>query len=281
MSAVSRRGRALALYIAVACGLTWSVWLPYARAATAGTAPPGPFAYYLAALGPLAGAVIAESYERGRTGVGDLLRRLVDARRGRWWIAVGLASPLLVVPLAVVPIGLATGRWPDWGGAGVTGRAPGLGPVATWALMTASYGVGEETGWRGFLLPRLQTRRSALAATLLLVPIWAAWHLPAFWFREGYVGLGIVGTIGFVIGLTAGAIVLTALYNASHGSVLAVALWHGTWNWVATSDAFQGPWVATMTTIIIVAAALLVWQWGARDLAPRARPTLPAPATVR
>jgi hypothetical protein len=60
------------------------------------------------------------------------------------------------------------------------------------------------------------------------------------------------------------------------GSILVVALWHGSWNWVATSDALQGPWVATMTTIIMAAAPLLVWRWGARELAPQSRPTVPA-----
>jgi len=205
-----------------------------------------------------------------------VLHRLFYWHRPGRWAIVGLISPLLLIPLVVLPLGLATGTWPVWHQAGVSnGRAPGLGPIATWLLMTASFGVGEEVGWRGFLLPRLQTGRSALRATGLLTVIWAAWHTPAFWFREGYVGLGVGELAGFLLGLGAGAIVLTALYNASRGSILAVALWHGSWNWVATSDAFQGMWVAAMTTVIMVAAPLLVWHWGARDLAPAARPMVP------
>ncbi len=269
---MTRRGRALTLYLGLAYGCTWLVWWPYVRAAATGAPAPNPFVFYLASLGPLVGAVVAEVYERGGRGVADLLARLVDLRRARWWTVVGLVSPLLLIPLAVLPLHLATGTWPAWSEVGVTGRAPGLGPVATWGLMTVSYGVGEEVGWRGFLLPRLQAQRSALSATLRLTVVWAAWHLPAFWFREGYVGLGITGVVGFLIGLAAGAIVLTTLYNVSGGSILVVALWHGTWNWVATADAFQGSWVATMTAVIMVAAPLLVWRLGARDLARRPRP---------
>lgn len=235
---------------------------------------PGPFLYYLAAYGPFLGAILAESYERGGRGVRDLLSRLVNPTRAGWWSLVGLVSPLLLIPLAVLPIGIGTGAWPDWSLVGVSGRAPGLGPFVNFLLMTASYGIGEETGWRGFLLPRLQTGRSALRGTLWLVPVWALWHLPTFSFREGYVGLGVVGTLGFVIGLTAGAIVLTALYNASRGSILVVALWHGVWNWVATSDAFAGAWVAMMTTIIMVVAPILIWRWGPRNLAPVERATV-------
>lgn len=271
----ARRNRALVIYVAIAYGITWLIWLPYLRAASLGAPPPNPFVYYLAAAGPFLGAVIAESYERGSTGVSDLLIRVVDLRRAGGWLVVAVTSPLFLVPVAAVALSLVGLGWPTWSQVGITNRAPGLTPGTTWLLMTASYGIGEEVGWRGFLLPRLQASRSALGATVILTAIWGGWHLPAFWFREGYVGLGAGGIIGFAIGLAAGAIVLTALYNASRGSILVVALWHGSWNWVATSDGLQGPWVGTMTALIILAAPLLVWQWGASDLSPRARPTVP------
>lgn len=271
---MARRNRALILYVVIAYGFTWSVWLPFLHATSVGAPLPNPFLYYLAAAGPLVAAVVAEWYERGLVGVSDLFVRLVDVRRARGWVMIGLLSPLLLVPVAAVALYLAGQGWPAWNQIGVTGRAPGLTPVVTWLLMTVSYGIGEEVGWRGFLLPRLQTRRTAFVATLLLTVIWGGWHLPAFWFREGYVGLGAIGIAGFVIGLTAGAIVLTALYNASRGSILVVALWHGSWNWVATSDGLQGPWVAVMTAVIMVAAPLLIWWWGARELSPHVRPVV-------
>jgi membrane protease YdiL (CAAX protease family) len=39
---------------------------------------------------------------------------------------------------------------------------------------------GEETGWRGFALPRLLTLLSPLQAAMVLGVIWAVWHTPAF-----------------------------------------------------------------------------------------------------
>jgi membrane protease YdiL (CAAX protease family) len=39
---------------------------------------------------------------------------------------------------------------------------------------------GEETGWRGFALPRLLTRLPPLTAAIVLGVIRAIWHAPAF-----------------------------------------------------------------------------------------------------
>lgn len=275
---MSRRNGAILVYVLIAYGFTWAVWLPYALAARRGHPLPSAFLYYIAAFGPLLGAAAAEALERGPSGLRDLLHRLFDWRRPRHWVMVALLSPLVLPPVAALAVAAAGHGWPDWGRFGVTSRAPGLGPLATWCLMTASYGIGEETGWRGFLLPRLQANRSALAATGQLTLIWAGWHIPAFFFREGYVGLGAVGIVGFLLGLAAGAVVLTALYNASNGSILVAALWHGSWNWVATSDGLQGPWVAVMTAIIMLVAPALIWLWGRRDLAPGPRPIVSPPA---
>ncbi|HET6797820.1 MAG TPA: CPBP family intramembrane glutamic endopeptidase [Gemmatimonadales bacterium] len=272
---MTRRARAIGLYALVAYGVTWAVWLPYVLAAREGRELPSPYLYYLASFGPLAGAMVAEAYERGTPGIQDLLNRLLDPTREPRWILVGLFSPL-VLPLVAALVLFSAGQgWPEWSEVGITSRAPGMGPFATWLLMILSFGIGEEVGWRGFLLPRLQHGRSALAATARLTLIWAGWHTPAFLFREGYVGLGISGITGFLLGLAAGAVVLTALYNASNGSVLAVALWHGSWNWVATSDGLQGPWVAVMTAVVMLAAPVLIGRWGARDLAPRPRTIIP------
>jgi uncharacterized protein len=40
--------------------------------------------------------------------------------------------------------------------------------------------LGEEPGWRGFVLPRLQPRFGPLGGTLLLGFLWGCWHLPEF-----------------------------------------------------------------------------------------------------
>lgn len=116
---------------------------------------------------------------------------------------------------------LSGGPWPDWEVLG-RGRYADLAWVVGLLLSSVAYGFGEETGWRGFALPGLQRDRSALSATLILTAFWALWHAPFFFYRYEF-GLGQI--VGFFLGLLAGAIWLTCLYNATGGSVLMVAIW--------------------------------------------------------
>jgi hypothetical protein len=50
----------------------------------------------------------------------------------------------------------------------------------TWMLILVVNAYGEETGWRGFALPRLRQRHNALEASSLLFIPWALCRVPAF-----------------------------------------------------------------------------------------------------
>lgn len=63
--------------------------------------------------------------------------------------------------------------------------------------------------------------------------------------------------LGFGIGLICGAVVLGWLYNRT-GSILAVAVWHATYNMTAATDAAHGMIAAVSTTVVIIAAASLI-----------------------
>jgi hypothetical protein len=119
-------------------------------------------------------------------------------------------------------------------------------------------GVGEELGWRGFLQQRLQGRHSPVAASLLVVPVWAVWHLPLFGLLASYRGFGLLTLVGFVVGLGCGSVILGRVYGAARGSVLATAVWHGTYNLGAGTAAGTGLLAAVTTTLVMVWAVVIL-----------------------
>ena len=126
-----------------------------------------------------------------------------------------------------------------------------------WLANVVFFGFGEEVGWRGFALPRLQSHASALRASLVLAAGWAGWHLPLFAFGPGFSTLGLAGAVGWLMSLALGSILLTWLFNASAGSIGAVALFH------AALDIFIGSPVAAavpnvMGALLTVGTLLLI-----------------------
>ncbi len=216
--------------------------------------PPG--LHFLASIGPILAAFIVTGMTSGAIGVRELIGRMSRWRVGIGWILIALFSPAALFLIAMVVLRIWSGVWPGFSQFGHIEELPQLGWLAGWAFHTLTFGFGEETGWRGFALPRLQRGRSALSATLILAVLWALWHLPLFFYKENYMNMGIGGASGFFFGMFAGAIVLTWLYNSTSGSVLMVAVWHGAFN-TATASA-EGGIAAVVSTFVMVAAVILV-----------------------
>jgi membrane protease YdiL (CAAX protease family) len=102
----------------------------------------------------------------------------------------------------------------------------GLAILEFLSVFFFSGGINEESGWRGFALPRLQASYSPLVANLILWFFWAAWHLPidlVEFSREWHV-------INRVVLLPFVTILFGWVYNRTRGSILAVALFHASMN---------------------------------------------------
>ncbi len=131
--------------------------------------------YFLGALGPMLAAVIHTWLHERRAGVRHLLSRLVLWRVPLRWYAVALLLPLLAGVLGTMAAWVTSGNR----GEIEISSLPAL--VASF-LMFMLLLPGEEVGWRGYALPRLQQSLSALRSSVILGLGWAIWHLPAFWF---------------------------------------------------------------------------------------------------
>lgn len=91
-------------------------------------------------------------------------------------------------------------------------------------VLTAIKGPIEEFGWRGLALPLLQRKFAPIWAGLMLGVIWGLWHLPAFLLSG--TPQSAWSFTPFFAGSVAVSVIVTALFNKSHGSILLPAAFH-------------------------------------------------------
>ena len=78
----------------------------------------------------------------------------------------------------------------------------------------------------GFVLPHLRERHSLTGSSWRLALLWGAWHAPLLAIVETFRGFTAGSVIGFVIGLTAGFLVLATIYEKTGASILAAESAH-------------------------------------------------------
>lgn len=252
--------KSLAIFFTIALGFTWLVLAPAVLSAAGVISLPlsSTLLITIATLGPLLGGVGAAAYESGSAGVRQLL-----AQAGRWrlhpgWYAIVLLGPALIMLVAFF-------LWRALGGPQLA--APPLNawisvPILVIVLLLPA--LFEEVGWRGFALPRLQSRYGALAASLILGVAWAVWHAPIWFIPDaGFSTLPFAVFMAFTIALS---ILFTWLYNST-GSVLLPALAHAAinatplpWNTAVylLPEGARGIHLQIPVTVVMVALALLL-----------------------
>lgn len=225
--------------------------------------------WLLGGLGPPIAAVVVLRLSEGPQAVRRLLGRLVRWRVDRRWYAVAVLLPGAVVAAALVIDALVYD---------VSTPLPSLGLfplfVGSIAANVLIGGGMEEIGWRGFALPRLQAKYSALTASLLLGVVWIAWHAPLF-VVPGAIQTEL-GPLPFLIQGLALAVVFTWVYNSTRGSLLIVVLLHGTVNaWLTSVWYLRGG--VSPTTLWLFAGLLaaiavgVVVRYGPANLSDRQR----------
>lgn len=162
------------------------------------------------------------------------------------WLIVAYALPLLyALPVYGAAWLMIPGSLDIAGFAVTTAGAYGLAshPVLATSLIgvpliatlvvlsTVTWALGEELGWRGFLLPRLVERTGFAGACLVSGLIWAVWHYPGLLWADYNAGTDpayavacftvMVVAMGFMLGwlrLRSGSVWPCALLHASHNA---------------------------------------------------------------
>ena len=257
--------------------LTYAVsWLLWAPLVIFGDRVSGPLAFILLLLGSLVPStmgVLFVALLRGRSGVRTLLGRLLHARIGlRWYLAV--VALTMLVPLAVGVSILMGGDTPV-----VDNTVFGVLFLFAFMIFPGS-ALGEELGWRGFVLPRMQARHSALKASLLIGILWGPWHLPLW--LTGSEGHPISLYVPFVVAVVASSVFYTWLYNNTGGSLLIVVLYHAASNLPITvlitplGSQMAQPFLIYVALTVVAAAAIVI-ATGAQHLSRTAHRQIEQP----
>jgi len=175
--------------------------------------------------GPFFAAFYVTEKLEGKEGKKNLWRRIFQMRIGLVWYVAVLFTFLLVwltaynllyrgAPLAALianPALMVTAFLPN---------------VLTGLLIPS---LGEEPGWRGFALPRLQKDFGPVLGTLILGTLHGIWHLPAL-FTPLLGPFSWDSFLTFVLTAAAGTFIYTWVFNNTRGSVWIAILLHASSN---------------------------------------------------
>lgn len=254
-TATSQNSRNLVVYFVLACAISWAIEIPLALTKQGIIQPIFPqWVHYFLSYGPMLSALIVTWATQGQQGLKELWRRITRWQVGGVWWLIAL-SPLIVGLGMVLAMNLFTDNRISLSELGVVPFLPPLG-IGALFLWTLTSGIGEEIGWRGYALPRLQKDHNALYSTLILTVFWALWHLPLFFYL-----FDPAIAIGWVFALYMGAIVFTWLLNSTGGSVLIAAIFHGCFNYVTSSNAGNGVLATVVSVLVMVWAVVVVFVY--------------------
>ena len=197
----------------------------------------------VALFGPAFAAIVVSRAD-GTSGV--LRHRITDWRQrpSSYLAAFGIPFVVAAGALAIYVL--------------VGNPAPGLGSVSAIEVMLFFLVIGEEIGWRGFLMPRLRERLSLPAAGLVTGIIWTAWHLPIYLAPDH----GLSQFAAFAWWVVPFAVVMGIVAERARYSVIVATVMHGAAN---VSIPILLPHVALNWVLLVTGGiylALAIWLIG-------------------
>jgi uncharacterized protein len=235
------------LFSLIAYVLAWIYWIPFLMKGMEGLrAFPGPYGFANGMFAPMAAALIMRLFF-SREGLKGSLGIL---RHWKYYLIAlfGPAAYAGVLVLVIVITGQSSFNWPGQGSVLLA-----LPMLLLKSFEELPLGIGEEYGWRGYLLPRLLPM-GEIKATVLVGLIWCFWHLPMMVMGLNYPGQNVIlSSIVFTVFVVLMNFPFTWLFLASKGSVMVVALFHITLD--VFTDIFCSPACLAEGNQLIVSSA--------------------------
>jgi CAAX protease family protein len=223
--------RDVALFTGLAYAFAWVLWIalrPNLFHLLSASHTPSkllvPPIYEFGMFAPAAAAIVMRLFV-SKEGLKDSLG---PVRAWRFYaLALLLAAVVVSLVIGVDALtGLGTFTWK---------RKPALwiayaGLAFDGLTYSALLALGEEYGWRGYLLPKLLPL-GEIKAAVVVGAIWGTWHLPMLIAGLNYPGVGPLAAIGIFIPVAIAMSVLFArVFLISGGAVLVAAVLHGSFN---------------------------------------------------
>ena len=240
-----------------AFAISWLCWLPLVLAQHGiGLVPltVAPLLILLGTFGPFLSAVAMVARRSGSRGVGEFVSQAFRWRVGIQWYAAALLAPA-AIRIVVIYLHILKG-----------GTVPDMSDATRWLAIPSTFFIvlliggptGEEFGWRGFLLQRVQPVYGMVGASILIGVVSALWHLPLFFIpdtAQSHLPFAL-----FAVRTVALSIISTWLYNGTRRSLLFVLLFHASLNtwpntiYILEAQGTIGPYLST--TIIYAGWAI-------------------------
>ncbi|MEO8147074.1 MAG: type II CAAX endopeptidase family protein [Bacteroidia bacterium] len=257
----------LLIFFGLAYLISWIIWLPlYGHIFGLTNLPALPFQHALGGLGPLIASFITTYIFLKTEGLKTLLKKSFQLKPFMY-LSIALFSPFLLAIIASVINHFVHNQPIILTGLLTTKEFPNFNLLTFFIYNLFFFGFGEEAGWRGFALPRLQNKMNSLTASIVLTLFWALWHLPLFLYRPGYTTMDIAGISGWVFSLLTGSILLTWLFNSTRAGILICAVFHSTIDIAFTTDLADKNIVTYMGILITAWGILTIIIFKPKNLA--------------
>lgn len=256
-------------FVGLTYAISWTIWIAgWFALGKPGQLTEGGAIFAVIVVGSFGPGLAAATLtlRGGRDGFLAWARAFVKFRCGwRAYAAAFLPFPLAVLLLTLLlgyePLIDAPGGQPAWAFYATIFPAAILNGIVA-AVMGAGP-IGEEGGWRGYLLPRLLENGGELRASLIIGVIWALWHVPpmamfADW-RDGipfwtYLPLYVVSVIAL-------SFLFTRVWLIGRGSLVPIIWLHGIVNAIGpmafNTRVWASPWPHEAAVLFFAAAGLI------------------------
>jgi len=224
---------------------------------------------WVAGIGPSLAAIFLVIKFEGKVALIVLLKRVLKLKLGYWYFPVFLVLPVVLVLAHLLNIIFFNASFLKTG----LLLEPWWIPVVLSIFFVLQF--GEELGWRGYALDRLQKKMNALFSSIFLGSIWAIWHLPmflssGFGHRDYHLPFG-----QFFITLVLMSIIITWLQNNTNGSLIPAFIIHAQINLsgevlplIEKNLEIQGEytaWIISNVLLFLLIVVILIF-WGHKKL---------------